>query len=390
MCNMATAASTLPAAATTSTAGAGGPAAPAQTETKVPETPKVATPELPKATTTPTQDALAGASSKDLGGAVAGAAQVPGNDAIIALLTQLIQLITELIAQLTQAPAQKGDPDQTDTGGAGGPGKDIIPPDPSQFPDQKGGPDQTDTGGAGGPGQVIEPPKPDQTPEQSPVQQGDPDQTGTGGADGPGQLETPKPEPTPEPTPEPKPEPTPEPKPDQVPDQLPTPEPKPTPAPEPVPVPDQVPDQTIPKGGPVDSSTVALTNNDNRRSATLTSSTGNSVELWGDPHVILKFGGKTETFDIGYGAGDIALSDGTHVKWDTFAKGTALEYRLSEFTVDSAGTANDKSVRTDDKVDTPSQLTTLTDAQLKEFADQLRLYAGPMSQPLALAVKPAA
>ena len=54
-------------------------------------------------------------------------------------------------------------------------------------------------------------------------------------------------------------------------------------------------------------------------SATLHSSNGSRVTIWGDPHVEIEADGKVERFDIGYGAGDLTLVGGAVVSWDTFA-----------------------------------------------------------------------
>ena len=109
-----------------------------------------------------------------------------------------------------------------------------------------------------------------------------------------------------------------------------------------------------------------------------------SVELWGDPHVVLNFGGEETKFDIGYGPGAVELTDGTVIRWDTFPPGHERQFVLKEFTVDSAGEEFDHTVKTKDGKDESGLQTALTDAQLAEFGDALRQYEGPMSEPLTL------
>jgi hypothetical protein len=140
-----------------------------------------------------------------------------------------------------------------------------------------------------------------------------------------------------------------------------------------------------PTQGPVQQSpseTVTLSNDDRRKSAKLTSSTGNSVEIWGDPHVVIDIDGKEQKFEIGYGPGSITLSDGTKISWDTFGPKDALKYRLRSFKIDSAGTENDQNVRTDDGKDESNLATALPDDLLEEFARLLAQYKGSMNQPL--------
>ena len=120
-------------------------------------------------------------------------------------------------------------------------------------------------------------------------------------------------------------------------------------------------------------------------SATLHSDEGTSVTIWGDPHVVITIDGVTERFDIGYGAGSIAVSDSTTINWDTIAYDPANPDRqlpLSAFEIDMAGTENDMQIDAGDGVDVVDHLTGLTDADIREFAAQLRTYAGLATAPL--------
>ena len=120
-------------------------------------------------------------------------------------------------------------------------------------------------------------------------------------------------------------------------------------------------------------------------SVTLHSPKGTQVTIWGDPHVIIKINGVEERFDIGYGAGNIELSGGITIRWDTFGQeergfvdGPPLKY----FTIDATGEDSDQSVINADSIDVVDNLTALTEAQLLEFAYVLRTYAGDASEPL--------
>ncbi|MEO6866979.1 MAG: DUF1521 domain-containing protein [Gaiellales bacterium] len=145
--------------------------------------------------------------------------------------------------------------------------------------------------------------------------------------------------------------------------------------------------------------TVKLDNVDKRWNAKLhapdTKGGANSVEIWGDPHVVIMADGKAEKFDIGHGAGKVTLFDGTKISWDTYDKGEkhkiqkdrkSVEYILSDFKVDSKGTNLDRSVTTRDydgsKGDQLGLTTALTEAHLKEFAIALRSMEGSWKSPL--------
>lgn len=120
-------------------------------------------------------------------------------------------------------------------------------------------------------------------------------------------------------------------------------------------------------------------------SATLYSSNGTRVTIWGDPHVEIEANGQVERFDIGYGAGSLTLVGGAVVQWDTFEPNDPrfpLGPPLRVFSVQAAQGHNDISVDTADGVDSVGNLTSLTNAQLRDFADQLRLLAGDAAKPL--------
>ncbi|MBC7461984.1 MAG: hypothetical protein H7287_11530, partial [Thermoleophilia bacterium] len=142
-------------------------------------------------------------------------------------------------------------------------------------------------------------------------------------------------------------------------------------------------------GGGVAAGDVTLSNTDADFRATLTSKSGDSVSIWGDPHVTIKVGGKEDSFLIGYGPGSAQLSDGSIVSWDTNPVGGAREKLLKGFTVDSAGTTLDRTVTTGDKKDEKGLTTALSDVQLKEFATALRSYEGDWKLPLKLKDTPA-
>jgi hypothetical protein len=146
----------------------------------------------------------------------------------------------------------------------------------------------------------------------------------------------------------------------------------------------QLPVQQTGGGGAFDNSTVKLDNVDSRFSAKLTSSLGTSVELWGDPHVVIQTPDKPtpEKFDIGYGPGTVHLSDGTQVRWTTFDKGEQRQFVLKTFSVDGHDNTQDVDVATNDNKDVVGKQVQLNDSQLKEFAAALRTMTGPMSEPL--------
>lgn len=155
----------------------------------------------------------------------------------------------------------------------------------------------------------------------------------------------------------------------------------------------------VPKGGPVieppvvqlpvppkDTSTVTIGDSAKTNGVILKSSLGTSVELWGDPHVVINVDGKEEKFDIGYGEGSITLSDGTAIRWDTVDSG-ARKFWMEDMTVDYA-TGTDAFVNANDNVKSAAIMTRLTDSQLREFIEELRMYKGPMSSPLTRIAPP--
>lgn len=143
------------------------------------------------------------------------------------------------------------------------------------------------------------------------------------------------------------------------------------------------PVQQSPKQEPTDSSTVTLSDQDAGLSATLTSSTGTVVKLWGDPHVQITEDGKTDTFDIGYGPGSVSLSDGSLVKWNTYADGQGgTLHALHVLSVDSNGTTHDRNISTNDGTNSDKLSTALNDTLLREFAHKLRDLRGAWTNPL--------
>lgn len=135
------------------------------------------------------------------------------------------------------------------------------------------------------------------------------------------------------------------------------------------------PAQTVPGGGPagdVELDEGAL------NAVTLKSGEGNSVKVWGDPHVEVEIDGKQHKFDIGYGAGAIHLSDGTRISWDTATAGNVLD----DFRIHRPG-ADGIEVNTRDGKTEKDVKTGLTDAQIREFAAGLREFEGSAHKPLA-------
>lgn len=149
----------------------------------------------------------------------------------------------------------------------------------------------------------------------------------------------------------------------------------------------------VPGGGPIEPpkppdapGQVKLYNYDAKspghRSASveLRGSNGNSVLIWGDPHVEVTLGGKTQKFNIGYGPGTVELKDGTVIEWTTF--GGKNNFRLRVFKIDDTNNAFDTRVSTTDGKDVVGQMTGLTNAQLAEFGRALLAMKGPVGQPL--------
>ena len=120
-------------------------------------------------------------------------------------------------------------------------------------------------------------------------------------------------------------------------------------------------------------------------SATLHSTEGTAVTIWGDPHVIITIDGVTERFDIGYGEGEIVIDENTTIRWASQAydpDNPDQQLPLDWFSVDTTGSDLDITVDADDGVDVADRLTGLSDAQLREFASQLREFAGLATEPL--------
>ena len=102
--------------------------------------------------------------------------------------------------------------------------------------------------------------------------------------------------------------------------------------------------------------------------------------------MIVVLDGVESKFDIGYGAGEITLSTGSVISWDTYAHDTdlwPLGPPLSDFTIDAIESNDDPlSFDTADGLNTIDALTALTDSELREFALELFHYAGDANEPL--------
>lgn len=118
--------------------------------------------------------------------------------------------------------------------------------------------------------------------------------------------------------------------------------------------------------------------------ATLHSTEGTQVTIWGDPHVVITIDGVTERFDIGYGEGEIVLDD-MIVRWASAEYDPTWpdkQLPLMTFSIDAVGNDYDVEVATDDQVNVVDRLTSMTDSQLRDFASELRRYAGSATDPL--------
>ncbi|MCW2949553.1 MAG: hypothetical protein JWN41_566, partial [Thermoleophilia bacterium] len=262
------------------------------------------------------------------------------------------------VGQPTQLPPAK-DSDRPQQAPTAPPVKEPVPvaaTPPTQAPPVQAAPVQT---------------PPVQTPpiQAPPVQAAPVQATAVGGKSGPGQAAAPLDIYT-------------DPQPRQVPAQEPAQVPTQSPTQSPVQSPVQSPTQAPTKGGGV-ADAVTLSDKDSERRATLTSTSGDIVSLWGDPHVDVTIAGKKDTFTIGFGAGTINLQDGTAINWQTVPVGAAQEKQLEYLAVDSPGTANDRAVSTSDGIDEKDLATVLTDTQLREFATALRQYEGDWQKPLS-------
>lgn len=277
--------------------------------------------------------------------AAAGANALGGGDpmaGIVQALKGIVEALSKLVALLASGttgsgPATKGGGGEPSTAAMLGAGSQPAAPVSDVAGASGGGhaPTQkTQVGGAQGPAQV-----PTQMPTQVPTQK-----TQVGGAQGPVQLPT------------------------QVPTQSPL---------------QKSPVQTDVAGGGAVQGDVVL-DEGALNSVKLTSGAGNSVRMWGDPHVELSIDGTARTFDIGYGPGGVELSDGTRISWDT----TAARKEVQNFRIDRPGTEGDVQVNADDRTFERNLQTYLDDTQLREFAAALEQYEGPALRPLAAANQP--
>lgn len=77
---------------------------------------------------------------------------------------------------------------------------------------------------------------------------------------------------------------------------------------------------------------------------------------------------------LGYGEGEITIDDMV-IRWASEAYDASQPDRqlpLVSFSIDAAGTENDLQVSTEDGVNVVDHLTTMTDSQLRDFANVLR------------------
>lgn len=358
----------MPAPGTDVAGASGGGAAPAPIDPNAapaPIDPAAATPALPTDVAGAT-----GGGAAPVDAATAGAAQIAGGGgmdmtAMTQALQGVIQALTALVAAL-----------QAQLGGATGGGA------PGKGPLQGGGempPVPTDVAGAAGGG------APGKTPEQAPpgkMPAPMPAPTDVGGVQGPpAKVEAP-PAKIVDPAPPVKAPPTQvagdkggpvQQAPTQVPTQVAGDKGGPV---QQVPTQSPVQQSPIQGGGPVQGD-VKLSDNDGRASAELKSASGNSVEIWGDPHVKMNLDGKTENFTIGYGPGSVQLTDGTTISWNT-----REDKHLGMFKVDRPGTAGDQQVDSKDGTNAKDLQTFLNDDQLREFGAALKSMEGPWDQPL--------
>lgn len=119
-------------------------------------------------------------------------------------------------------------------------------------------------------------------------------------------------------------------------------------------------------------------------SATLHSDSGCRVTIWGDPHVEIEYDGQVERFDIGYGEGLVTLVGGVQIHWDTFEPDDPrfpLGPPLRMFAIIEPN-GDELRLDTSDGIDTADNLTSLTNEQLRDFANQLRELKGDASKPL--------
>lgn len=143
-----------------------------------------------------------------------------------------------------------------------------------------------------------------------------------------------------------------------------------------------------PEGGGPERGDVTLSDRDSSFAARLESASGDYVRMYGDPHVEAVIDGEREHFTIGYGPGNISLTDGTTVSWRTYPVGSAHEKRLLQFDIDSAGSQLDRTVRTNDGRNSADLATALDEPQLEELVDKLRAYEGDWQRPLRRAEVP--
>lgn len=119
-------------------------------------------------------------------------------------------------------------------------------------------------------------------------------------------------------------------------------------------------------------------------SVTLHSTAGTQVTIWGDPHVVITIDGITERFDIGYGAGEIVIDD-IVIRWESEpfdANRPDQQLPLKYFSIDAVGSQHDMNVDANDGINFADQVTSLTDSQLRDFAIELRRFAGLATEAL--------
>lgn len=130
------------------------------------------------------------------------------------------------------------------------------------------------------------------------------------------------------------------------------------------------PDPCLSLDGPVE------LRHDSWESVRLQSCAGSYIRVWWDPMVTFTFDNVEHTFTIGYGRGDIQLSDGSHVSWDT----TDIGHRIAWIQVEKDG----KIVKTGPSFNGWGLgRTGMSDRTLRELAEQMYRCEGDPALPLA-------
>ncbi len=138
-------------------------------------------------------------------------------------------------------------------------------------------------------------------------------------------------------------------------------------------------------GGNLEDGDVTMSNDDDMFAVTLKGDKGNSINFWGDPHVVANIDGTEYKFDIGYGAGSYTFANGAKISWDTFDVGDKLQndwgdhkagrdasYILRNFKIEGPNGEGIDTANTDDRKEMNDEKTILTTDQLREFAMWLK------------------